>query len=181
MIPAKAIELARSTLEACKGTSAPEFEALAAALADVEAACIELRRIEAGFAELARREALCDVPYDVGAFVRRSITERVASAVYLHTREADGFGDVASGLAALTLRRLDACDAATLAAGLARLARTSADHAAEAPTAAEARAALADARELFEAAADVAREAVAALDAAPDGTHPEAVAVGERV
>ena len=109
-----------------------------------------------------------------------SIAERVARAVYLHACETDGFGVVSSGLAAITLRRFDAGDAASLAAGLARLARASAEHAADAPVASEARDALADARELFEVAAEVARETIAALDAAPDGTHPEAVAVGAR-
>jgi hypothetical protein len=93
----------------------------------------------------------------------------VANVVYFADPTRDGFTDVACGLAALARGAADGEDAALLVSGLARLAASEARDAASSTSADDARGVLLCALESLDAAALVARAALAALGAVDIG------------
>lgn len=100
-------------------------------------------------------------------FAAKSLTAAVGHVLYLTPSTAEGYGDIASGLAGLVSGDSDATDAAGLVSGLAQVATMHAAVAVEAREVCDARTHLNDALDALDAARRVARFTLDALDAAP--------------
>lgn len=139
-----------------------------------------LARVEALRAESERQALPVEAPAGVEARASNDggeLLPQVARVLYYSEPANAGYGDVASGLAALVGNHADGEDGAGLVCGLAALAGYNASAAAECVKVDAARASLRGALDALDAAALVARRTLAALDAAAPDAAPHSVEV----
>jgi hypothetical protein len=147
-----------------------------AALVDVEALRAALHPVEGESASPPSMVPLIRLPMPA-AGDGSGLLSQIARALYYATPSQDGYGDVASGLAALVGNHADGEDAMGLVCGLSQLAHLDAGDAAESLKVDSAKGALLCALERLDVAAAVARHALAAFEAHDPNAAPYTVKV----